>query len=359
MSARARGKATAKAKAKVKDPAAARLTRRSYLRDKQPVVKPKGAVHLDPPAAQPSDLDFELAAETVRASLGDHMCDLSKPEMLCDFPGHGHRAKFGIKVPCTIFGACILPLQGEIATVGEDGSIRVWDTDGEKLQDIHAHDGGALFVTAFPNGKCLLSGGCDGYARVWKVGPTSRLSMFVQVNHGFALASGCAFPNLRQIITVGLDGVAKIWRLEDEEFLAEGGSGLSALVISPYGGCLITASSTGSVVKFSDDGEPLCQFEEGHEGLVNVLMLFPDQSRILTAGEDGVVIVWHSSGEQAVQLAPLGEPVLCADVSSCGKWILTGSKQGAVRLACATSGRTVCSWQVGEQVPGQQSTDAW
>ena len=157
------------------------------------------------------------------------------------------------------------------------------------------------------------------------------------------------------MISLGLDGVAKIWRLDDEQFLTEGGCGLSALVISPYGGCIITASSLGSIEKFSDDGQLLCKFAEGHEGLVNVLMLFPDQSRVLTAGEDGRGVIWNGHGELAVKLEVLTEPVLCADISPCGNWVLTGSKQGTVRLSSARTGRTVSSWQVGQQALSQSS----
>ncbi|CAE7475381.1 unnamed protein product [Symbiodinium natans] len=345
-----RAKAKAKTKAKAKDPAAQRLTRRAYLRSKPPVVKSNGVVHLDAPSDPKLLSDAEAPVDVdVHASFGGHRCDVSRPEMLCDVPGHGYRAKFGVKVPFTIFGACVLPVQGDIATAGEDGCVRVWDSAGEQLHEIVAHDGGALFVSPFPNGKCLLTGGCDGYARVWKVAPTSRLSSFVMVNHKFTVVSGCVFPNLRQMITLGLDGVAKIWRLDNEEFLTEGGCGLSALVISPYGGCIVTASSLGSIEKFSDDGQLLCQFAEGHEGLVNVLMLFPDQSRVLTAGEDGQGVIWDSSGELAIKLEVLQEPILCADISPCGNWILTGSKKGTVRISNAAAGRTICSWQVGQQ----------
>ncbi|CAE7812147.1 unnamed protein product [Symbiodinium sp. CCMP2592] len=341
-------KVVARAKAKAKDPD----QRRTYLRGKKPVVKGVGTVLLDASPADPSNLADEeptdAPVDDVLVSFGGHRCDMSKPERLCEVPGHGHKVKFGIEVPFVIFSACILPANGDIVTAGEDGTLRVWNSD-EQLQEITAHEGGALFVSPFPNGNFLLTGGCDGYARVWKVAPSGRLSSFLHMDHKFAVVAGCVFPNLRQMISLGLDGVAKIWRLDDEQFLTEGGCGLSALVISPYGGCIITASSLGSIEKFSDDGQLLCQFAEGHEGLVNVLMLFPDQSRVLTAGEDGRGVIWNGHGELAVKLEVLTEPVLCADISPCGNWVLTGSKQGTVRVSSARTGRTVSSWQVGQQ----------
>ena len=42
------------------------------------------------------------------------------------------------------------------------------------------------------------------------------------------------YPDARQLLTLGLDGVAKVWRVENEEFLCQGGAGLSALGISRF-----------------------------------------------------------------------------------------------------------------------------
>ena len=61
------------------------------------------------------------------------------------------------------------------------------------------------------------------------------------LNHGFAVTGAVVYPDARQLLSLGLDGVAKVWRVESEEFLCQGGAGLSALGISrcaaKVGGC--------------------------------------------------------------------------------------------------------------------------
>ena len=39
--------------------------------------------------------------------------------------------------------------------------------------------------------------------------------------------------------------------------------------------------------------------------------VFPDESRLLTAGEDGVAIIWQMSGSRFKTLGPFDSPVLC------------------------------------------------
>ena len=39
--------------------------------------------------------------------------------------------------------------------------------------------------------------------------------------------------------------------------------------------------------------------------------VFPDESRVLTAGEDGLTIVWSMSGTRHIKLGPFDSPVLC------------------------------------------------
>ena len=46
------------------------------------------------------------------------------------------------------------------------------------------------------------------------------------------MTGAVVYPDARQLLSLGLDGVAKVWRVENEEFLCQGGAGLSALGIS-------------------------------------------------------------------------------------------------------------------------------
>lgn len=291
------------------------------------------------------------------APVGNDNLDEVQPKRLHSWAGHGYRARFGVKVPFTICACCVLPPGGNLATAGEDGTACIWNAkDAKKLFEIRAHEGGVLCIVPFPNGKCFLTGGCDGYAKIWKF-QSAKPSLFGCLNHGFAVTGAVVYPDARQLLSLGLDGVAKVWRVENEEFLCQGGAGLSALGISRFGGNIFTASLEGSIERFSDDGKQLSVWD-GHVGPINVIIVFPDESRVLTAGEDGLTIVWSMSGTRHIKLGPFDSTVLCADVSACCQWILTGFKDGTARLFNASSGNMHCSWQLGQKATRAISPNA-
>eukprot|EP00438_Fugacium_kawagutii_P008609 Skav234205 [mRNA] locus=scaffold2795:87739:91393:- [translate_table: standard] len=282
--------------------------------------------------------------------------------------GHGHRARFGVKVPFAICACCVLPPGGNLATAGEDWKGRRRD-DGALVAR------GAERMGALAFGARKMRRNFSRSERMRAVFCASCL------NHEFAVIGAVVYPDARQLLSLGLDGVAKVWRVENEEFLCQGGAGLSAL---GFGGNIFTASLEGSIERFSDDGRQLS--------------VFPDESRVLTAGEDGLAIVWQMSGSQHKKLGPFDSPVLCrlfemndfgtnavadswqetfaecelkvqmpsrsahlrsgADVSACCQWILTGCKDGTARLFNASSGNQHCSWQLGQKATRAISPNA-
>ncbi|CAK9086840.1 unnamed protein product [Durusdinium trenchii] len=270
-----------------------------------------------------------------------------KPKRLQSWGGHGHRARFGVQVPFVIYATCVLPPGNELATAGEDGTACIWDAkSATKIHEVKAHEGGVLCIEPFPNAMCFLTGGCDGFARVWRCG--SKPSLLATLNHRFAVIGGVVYPDARPLLTLGLDGVTKLWHLENGEFICQAGTGLSALTISRFQGHVFTASLAGLVERFSEQGQQLSVWQ-GHIGAINAIVVFPDESRVLTAGEDGVAIVWQMSGSLFKRLGEFGSPVLCADVSPCCQWLLTGCRDGTARLFNAGTGKMTCSWQLGQK----------
>ena len=54
-----------------------------------------------------------------------------------------------------------------LATSGEDGTARIWDTSGKELAQLKGHQGSITSVSYSPNGKTLATSGEDGTARIW------------------------------------------------------------------------------------------------------------------------------------------------------------------------------------------------
>ncbi|MGJ5818329.1 WD40 repeat domain-containing protein [Paludibaculum fermentans] len=67
-----------------------------------------------------------------------------------------------------VFGVACRPKIQELATSGQDGTIRVWDmTNSTELLRYSAHAGGANRVAYSPNGKMVASSGADGFIRTY------------------------------------------------------------------------------------------------------------------------------------------------------------------------------------------------
>lgn len=56
-----------------------------------------------------------------------------------------------------------------LASVGEDGSVRVWDTTGKTITQWNAHKGKVLALNFSSDSNTLITGGEDWIARVWDI----------------------------------------------------------------------------------------------------------------------------------------------------------------------------------------------
>lgn len=98
-----------------------------------------------------------------------------------------------------------------LAVACGDGSVRVLDT--QLFNDVaafHAHDNGATAVAYHPGKPVLMSGGKDGYIRVWHTGEDYRLILEFAA-HRSAIYRIAVDDKQRFIATAGRDKTVKLW----------------------------------------------------------------------------------------------------------------------------------------------------
>jgi len=174
-----------------------------------------------------------------------------------------------------------------IASGSYDKMVKLWDVaSGKELKNLQDHID-AVFALAFsPDGKHVASASQDRTVKVWDVATGNRLYTLSDALDGLI---GIAYsPSGEQIAAAGYDKTIYIWTVGETEgtlkqSLIGDEDSILALVWSPDGKTIITASSDGSI-RFRDAKtlDPLRVIDHQPEW-VQALAISPD-GRWLAAG---------------------------------------------------------------------------
>jgi tricorn protease-like protein/mono/diheme cytochrome c family protein len=173
-----------------------------------------------------------------------------------------------------------------IASGSYDRMVKLWDAaSGKEVRNLQDHID-AVFAVAFsPDGKRLASASQDRTVKIWDVATGKRLYTLSDASDG--LTSVAFSPAGDRLAAAGYDKTIYMWRLGDEDgrlsqsLIADEDSML-ALVWSPDGKMIVTASSDGSI-RFRDTKLDLAGVIERQPDWVQALAMSPD-GRWLAAG---------------------------------------------------------------------------
>ena len=79
----------------------------------------------------------------------------SEPKVIC----RGHQGN--------VRAAAFRPGSTQIASAGQDGTVKVWDARGQELFTCRGHSGGVAHVVYSADGRWIVSGGFDRTLRIW------------------------------------------------------------------------------------------------------------------------------------------------------------------------------------------------
>lgn len=211
----------------------------------------------------------------------------------------------------TVWEVDVHPGGGLIASAGEDGSVRLWTSDGAAVrQTLAGFSDLARSVRFSPDGRWLAAGSHGGQVRVWEVltdGPGVQLrerAAFVADPEGVGAVAFSREGGL--LLTTGLGGKERAW---------QPGTGQPAQAAKPW----------------IDEGPALAgqlRLEEilpGPGQWVNDAAVSPDRSRLAVAVEDGQVQLWdlatrrrrrsllgHDGSATSVVFSPRGDFLISA-----------------------------------------------
>jgi WD40 repeat protein len=269
--------------------------------------------------------------------------------------------------------AYVLPGGSRLATAGQDGTVILWDSRGQRLQQLTgpaqpieslclSEDGawlaagtsegtvwlastasgqgrvlgrhaGKVRALAFsPDGRQLLSGSRDGEVRLWDVARGVGRS----VHRHQAEACVVTFSPDSQLLASGSeDQTVWLQRLDSDQgqSLAPQGLGVMALRFSPDGQQLfLTELADPTVQRWDVQAGRFLPPLLGHSDFVLDLAFSPEGQRLATASTDGTVRLWDLRSGESRSLRGHEGAAVRVSFSQDGRQVLSTGQDGTVRL---------------------------
>ncbi|GAB4194589.1 MAG: hypothetical protein OHK0022_10760 [Roseiflexaceae bacterium] len=229
-----------------------------------------------------------------------------------------------------VASAAFSPDGSQIVTASDDRTARLWSADGQALAVLKGHGDWVKRVAFSPDGARIVTASDDGTARVWS---SDGKELAVLQGHTSAVLSALFSPDGQQIVTASSDGTARLWGADGEQQVVLRGHGgsLTSAAFSPDGERIITSAQDRTARVWSSDGDLLTTLQ-GHSAAVVSAAFSPDGEQIVTASDDGTAQVWSADGEPLAVLEGHSAGVVSVAFSPDGQQIVTASSDGTAWL---------------------------
>lgn len=213
---------------------------------------------------------------------------------------------------------------------------RLWSLVHGQPRIIGPDDGAALAVAFSPDGATLCSAGQDGAIRLWNTN-TGALEAEL-LGHTSDVNSVAFSPDGTWLVSAGDDRTLKIWHVAERrlEKTQQVSAAVNSAIFDPSGETLIIGDEQGEISLWRFDAVTRQQQLHGHTQEVNQLAISPDGSRLASAGSDGAIVLWNL--QSLSQVAALKDHV--------GSVTAVAFSPDGQRLASAGVDHTVRLWQV-------------
>ncbi len=212
-----------------------------------------------------------------------------------------------------VWQARFSPTGQQIATAGDDGSVRLWNTETGDHLTFDGHRGPVYAVEFSPDGKLLVSGGGDRRVLAWDVPPPSAL-----------LASS-------QVLQDRLKSAHDTSQNAGVHQLGEHDAAIHCLAFSYNGKTLFSGSDDNSLRVWDLSGGlsnvKLAKSLRGHSRWVRSCAVATDEQYVLSGSYDGQMFLWDWRHYDFPRVLSSDSPTLTsAAASHDGRWIAAAAK---------------------------------
>jgi len=248
---------------------------------------------------------------------------------------------------------------GKILAVAIDNAVELLDLAGNTVGRLPGHSETVTQVSFSPNGQLIATTAWDGTIALWNLEGT--LLHFIQGHSSYALDVQFS-PDGKTLASAGADTLIKLWNYDGEllNTLSSHAGTVSSIAFSSDGSTLVSASFDGNVKLWSQRGDLLKTFKVDTNNILTKVRFSPDEEKLLIAtGEKNVfrtsVKLWSTTGQEVQRFAGHGSRITDASFSPDGKFIVSTSFDGTVRLWDPHQEETVTS--IAEHDEGITSLD--
>ncbi|MBB6080979.1 NB-ARC domain-containing protein [Streptomyces paradoxus] len=262
--------------------------------------------------------------------------DLPDPALLRTLTGH-----IG-----GVYAVAFSPDGTRLATVGDNGTVQIWDTaTGATQRTLTGHTGGVRVVAFSPDGTRLATVGDNGTVQIWD--PTTGATQHTLTGHTGGVRVVAFSPDGTRLATVGDDGTVRIWDTATGatlHTLTGHMRWVMALAFSPDGTRLATADILGTVRIWDPTTGATQHTLPGHIGQLRAVAFSPDGTRLATADILGTVRIWDPTTGATQHTLPGHSDTVGAvhavAFSPDGTRLTTADILGTVRIWDPTTGAT-------------------
>ncbi|AFY37567.1 WD40 repeat-containing protein [[Leptolyngbya] sp. PCC 7376] len=245
-----------------------------------------------------------------------------------------------------------------LASASADGTVRLWNLQGEELAVLEGHTDVVWEVRFSPDGQTFASASSDNTLRLWNL---KGEELAVLEGHADVVLDVRFSPDGQTLASVSSDNMVRLWNLEGEELAVLQGHTDEVIEVrfSPDGQTLASASVDNTIRLWNLQGEELVTLQ-GHISEVYGVRFSPDGQTLASASFDNTVRLWNLKGEELVVLQGHTDQVWEVRFSPDGQTLASASFDNTVRLwnlkgeeLAVLQGHTARVWDVSFSPDGQ------
>jgi len=188
---------------------------------------------------------------------------------------------------------------GQIATANKEGNISLWNTKGERLNELQGYEDGIYSVAFSQDGQLLAAIGMSGNVSLWD---TKTRKWDKLLDNFVDRYTKVAFSPDGQILSAGGGGgTAHLWNTKTKKLINSQQprqDGVKYVAFSPDGQFLVTIRDDNTAELKDTKTEKSYKLQAENLNKVTEVVFSPDSQLLAAFGQDGTIRLWSTKTQK-------------------------------------------------------------